>query len=115
MLHAKGDHAAPKLTAPELPPELREIRLDDAAPGEYVGTYRGVFGSLAIVLKENYLEAQIAGQPAFQIFASARNRFFYKVVDAQLEFERDASGKVTRVVLHQNGNHLRAPRMADQR
>jgi hypothetical protein len=38
------------------------------------------------------------------------DRFFYKVVDAELEFERDAGGKVTAVVLHQAGIEQRGQR-----
>ena len=39
------------------------------------------------------------------------NKFFYKIVDMQLDFERDAGGKVVAVVLHENGGHIRAPRV----
>jgi hypothetical protein len=35
-------------------------------------------------------------------------------VEAQLDFERDAGGKVVAVVLHQNGRDLRAPRLAQR-
>ena len=44
--------------------------------------------------------------------AASKDKFFYKVVDAQLDFECDGSGKVTAAVLHQNGREMRAPRMA---
>jgi len=40
---------------------------------------------------------------------------FYKIVDAQLDFERNAGGKIIAVVLHQNGRDMRAPRMPGQR
>lgn len=65
-------------------------------------------------LKGDDLKAQITGQPVFPIFASAKDRFFYKIVDAHLDFERDASGKVVAVVLHQNGRDLRAARMTTE-
>jgi hypothetical protein len=115
VLHQNGDHAAPKLSASDLPPELREIALDAATLGDYVGRYRGGFGVMEIVLKSDRLEAQVTGPPAFPIFANARDRFFYKVVDAQLDFERDAAGKVVAVVLHQDGGHVRAPRIVTGR
>jgi serine-type D-Ala-D-Ala carboxypeptidase/endopeptidase len=66
---------------------------------------------LDVVLMSDHLEAQLTGQAAFPIFASAKDKFFYKVVDAQLDFERDAGEKVVAVVLHQNGRDMRAPRM----
>jgi len=116
VLHQNGDRAAPKLSASELPPELQEIALAAATLGDYVGTYQFDFGAvLDVALKSNYLEAQLTAQPAFPIFASAKDKFFYKIVDAQLDFERDAGGKVVAVVLHQNGRDMRAPRMTTQR
>jgi len=44
------------------------------------------------------------------VYAKAKDHFFYTVVDAQLDFERDASGKIDALVLHQNGHAQRAPR-----
>jgi hypothetical protein len=48
------------------------------------------------------------------MFASAKDRFFLKTVDADLDFERDACGKVAAVVLHQNGRDIRASRMTTE-
>lgn len=56
------------------------------------------------------LFARLTGQSAAPIFASAMDEFFYDVVDAQLSFERDESGEVVRVILHQNGVSQAAPR-----
>jgi D-alanyl-D-alanine-carboxypeptidase/D-alanyl-D-alanine-endopeptidase len=116
VLHQNGDRAAPKLSASELPQEPQEIELDAAALDDYVGKYQFDFGAvLDVALKSGHLEAQLTAQPAFPIFASSRDKFFYKVVDAQLDFERDAGEKVVAVVLHQNGRDMRAPRMPTQR
>jgi hypothetical protein len=67
-----------------------------------------------ITLKGGQLYAQLGDQPAFPVFASAKDRFFYTVVDAQLEFVRDHA-RVTALILHQNGQALRAPRVAGHR
>ena len=82
--------------------------------GEYVGKYRFSFGVLDVALKNDHLDAQLTGQAAFPIFANAKDKFFYKVVDAQLHFKRDAGGKVIEVVLHQNGRDMRASRTTTQ-
>jgi CubicO group peptidase (beta-lactamase class C family) len=112
VLHQKGDHVAPKQTGME--PKV--IPLDATTLGDYTGKYGFNFGAaLDVTLKSGRLEAQLTGQNAFPIFASARDRFFYKVVDAQLAFERDADGKVVAVVLRQNGRDVRAARMATER
>ena len=65
---------------------------------------------LDVTLKDTQLQAQVTGQPAFPIYASAADKFFYKIVEAQLDFERDGTGKVVAVMVHQNGQNLRAPR-----
>ena len=49
-----------------------------------------------------------------EISRSLPASFFYKVVDAQLEFGRDADDKVVAVVLHQNGRDRRASRLPAQ-
>jgi serine-type D-Ala-D-Ala carboxypeptidase/endopeptidase len=116
VLHQNGDHTAAKLSASELPPELKEIAFDAAGSGDYVGKYQFDFGAvLDVVLKSDHLEAQLTGQAALPIFASSKDKFFYKVVDAQLAFERDSSEKIVAVVLHQGGRDLRASRIATQR
>jgi serine-type D-Ala-D-Ala carboxypeptidase/endopeptidase len=115
VLHQNGDHAALKLSASELPPEPKEIELDAATLSDYIGKYQLNSGAVVdFTLKGDHLETQITGQPAFPIFASAKDKFFLKVVDAQLDFERDAGGKVVAVFLHQNGRDIRVPRMTAQ-
>jgi serine-type D-Ala-D-Ala carboxypeptidase/endopeptidase len=111
VLHQNGDHPAPKLSTAEVPPEPVEITLDAAALGAYVGKYKFDFGVLDVELKGDHLEAQLTGQPAAPVFASGSDQFFYRVVDAQLSFERDADKKITAVVLHQNGRDMRAIRL----
>ena len=49
----------------------------------------------------DHLMAQLTGQPKFPIFAESETLFFYKVVEATLEFQKDASGVVTAVRLRQ--------------
>jgi hypothetical protein len=54
--------------------------------------------------------AQLTGQSAFPIFAESQALFFYKVVEATLEFQQDASGAVTAVRLRQGSIDTLAPR-----
>jgi hypothetical protein len=57
--------------------------------------------------------AQLGGQPRFEIFPRSDTEFFWKVVDAQVTFVKDASGKVVGAKHHQNGQTIHAPRLAD--
>jgi hypothetical protein len=52
----------------------------------------------------------LSGQPAFPIFPESEALFFYKVVDATLEFQKDANGAVTAVRLRQGPIDSLAPK-----
>jgi serine-type D-Ala-D-Ala carboxypeptidase/endopeptidase len=71
---------------------------------EYVGEYP-LTPAFVITISEadGALFAQATGQGKARLFASANDEFFYKVVDAQISFQRGADGKITGLVLHQNG------------
>jgi hypothetical protein len=65
---------------------------------------------LSITLDGNQLMAQLTGQPKFPIFAESETLFFFKIVEATLEFQKDASGAVTAVRLRQGAINTLAPR-----
>lgn len=92
--------------------ERKEIKLSPEVLKQYVGDYEIAPGAtLSLTLDGDQLSAQLTGQPKFPVFAEAQNLFFYKVVDAQLEFTKDASGKVTQVILHQGGRDMPAKKL----
>lgn len=62
--------------------------------------------SITITHEDGKLIAQATGQEKGEIFAETENRFFFKVVDAQITFERGDDGRATRLTLHQNGQNL---------
>jgi len=114
VLHQNGDHVAPRVSAAELPPEHKQIALDAAAARDYVGKFQIASGpELDIMLSGDQLSAQLSGQPALPVYPEGKDAFFYKVVEAQLTFERDGQGKVVAVVLHQNGREVRAKRIVE--
>ncbi len=81
-----------------------EITLPPQLLDRYVGEYQLAPTFIITVTREgNALFAQATNQPRFPIFAEKEDEFFLKVVDAQLRFTKDASGSVTGLVLHQNG------------
>jgi bla regulator protein BlaR1 len=88
------------------------ITLDSAVLDRYTGDYQVAPNAVLAVTREgNQLFAQLTGQPKAEIFAQSESEFFYKIVKAQISFERDAQGRTTRLVLHQNGANLAAPRI----
>jgi hypothetical protein len=57
------------------------------------------------------LFAQLTGQPKIEIFPKSETEFFWKVVNAQITFVKNASGKVTKATHEQAGSRFDAPRM----
>ena len=73
----------------------------------YAGTYAlSLLFAITITVEDGKLMAQATGQEKYQIFPASESKFFYKVVDAQITFEKNKDGKVTKLVLHQNGRDM---------
>jgi hypothetical protein len=97
-----ADTPAPTAAAPDKS-ERKEIKLPASTLDRYVGTYLFQPGQFYTVRRKgDGLEAQMTGQPAIEIFAQSETAFFYKVIDAQLDFVSDG-GPASSVVLHQGG------------
>lgn len=72
----------------------------------YVGEYELEPSFTITITKEgNALFGQATGQAKFQLYPESATRFFLKVVDAKVEFFKDANAKVSHLVLYQNGEH----------
>lgn len=104
LLIQAGERAKPLGVRPTI--KLRATALE-----AFVGTYELAPGVvLKITRKDDQLMAQLTGQPAFRIYPQSDSRFYYRVVDAQLTFDRDSKKKITGLTLHQNGQAAKAPR-----
>lgn len=92
----------------------KETTLSPKTLAEYAGRYRlAPSFDLMVSASGTELTVQATGQSALPVFASARDEFFYKAVDAQLSFQRAADGSVSSVVLHQNGRDLKGARQSE--
>ena len=94
---------------------LNTVRAPVALPAalldEYPGEYQLAPGFTITIRREgDGLSAQATGQAAYRVYASARDEFFFQIVDAQVSFVRDSAGKVSSLVLHQGGRDLPGPR-----
>lgn len=94
-----------------LPSERQAATVAPDQLTQYEGVYE-LAPTFAITMRvrDGKLMTQATGQQEFELFAESKDRFFLKVVDAQVEFTRDASGKVTGLILHQGGRSMPAPR-----
>ena len=76
----------------------------------YVGEYKSPDGMVNVGLNGGHLTLQLPGQGAFPLFAESATKFFLKVSEIEIGFNKSAAGKVTQVVIYQDGAELKAPR-----
>ena len=93
------------------PTARQEIKIAPAVFDAYVGEYQlAPSFSITVTREGERFMTQATGQQKVEIFASSETEFFLKVVDAQLTFVKDATGKVTGLVLHQGGRDINGTR-----
>jgi hypothetical protein len=83
-------------------PERKPVTLPDEILKRYVGKYARRPGlDLVITLEgDRQLMAESTGQFKYPLFAESETRFFFKDVDADIEFAKSASGAVDHLILH---------------
>jgi serine-type D-Ala-D-Ala carboxypeptidase/endopeptidase len=95
------------------PIKIRKVaKVDPAVLKSYEGTYvLSLAFAITITVENGQLMAQATQQPKIQFFPESETKFFCKMVDAQISFEKDAKGHVNKLVLHQNGQDMPAARV----
>lgn len=94
-------------------PRAKAVTLGEAALSAYVGEYAIAGAPVKFTIRRGgeALEAQLTGQPFLPVFAKGDDVFFYTAVDAELHFERDDTGAVIALTLHQGPIRQRAERI----
>jgi CubicO group peptidase (beta-lactamase class C family) len=96
----------------QLTSERKEISLSPEILGKYVGVYgMGPGANMTITLADGQLSAQLSGQGKLPVSAESQRMFFYKVVDAEIEFPEGEKGPASQLILHQNGRDMTAKRL----
>jgi 3-oxoadipate enol-lactonase len=94
--------------------ELQERKIVNV-PAEVLQSYAGLYdserGVVAIGLEGGHLTMQVPGQAVFPLFAESASKFFLKVGDVEIEFHKNAAGKIANAIIYQDGETLKAPRM----
>jgi hypothetical protein len=100
---------APKIDMSEF---TVDTTVDPALYDDYVGRYDyGNEGVMTVTTESGRLFAQLARQRRFEIFPHAKDKFFWKVVDAQITFVRDDQGRVSGGIHHQDGQTTNVPKL----
>jgi len=94
---------------PDFHPAVRtQIKLEPAALARYVGSYQITPQfSIAFTLEGDQLMTQATGEPKMPIFPESDRKFFFKVMDAEVEFFSDDKGQVSYLILHQGGHEIK--------
>jgi CubicO group peptidase (beta-lactamase class C family) len=91
-----------------------EVKVDPNIYNDYTGNYELFPGFVLTITKENdRLMTQATGQPKFEMFPESETKFFLKVVEAQIIFQRDETGSVSQLTLHQNSQDMVAKRIKE--
>lgn len=90
----------------------KEIELSTAILEAYVGEYELTPSfTLTVSMDDGKLFCQATGQSRFPIYPESETRFFFKAVDAQVDFQKEESGKTNKLILHQGGRDMPALRI----
>lgn len=91
-----------KLVAPK---QHVERAADPATLGRYVGVYRfGPTYAIQVSLEYGHLWVRDNSDKSLELFSEKDDEFFFQAIDAQVSFVADTSGKVTKLILHVNGD-----------
>lgn len=89
------------------PKERIEITLSEKELKEYIGKYELSPGFIMeITVTNGKIYVQATGQGRDEIFAETKDKFFSKVVPANLVFNRDENGSVNMLTLQQGGREI---------
>lgn len=86
---------------------VKEVIIADQVLETYVGKYELMPGFVLNITKAgSQMKAQATGQPEFPIFPKTENVFYFKVVPAQLTFNKNGDGSIESVTLLQGGQEI---------
>jgi hypothetical protein len=92
----------------------KPVPFDPAHFDKYVGYYQLGPSTIFTISREgNHFFSRLTGQVNVEFFPESETKFFATVVPAQISFSTDGQGRVTQLVLHQNGLEQPAPRVTE--
>ncbi len=93
------------ILVPGAPPAPQPIVVAPRLLADYSGRY-ALAPNVVVTIEPSAigLTVQATGQQSFSAYATARDEFFLRDLDAQLSFRRNTAGAVEAVMLHQNGH-----------
>jgi len=95
-----------------MPKLRREVQVDPAVLAAYAGRYE-ISPTFILTVRPDggHLYIQATAQAEFEVYAESETEFFYRVVNAQVSFDRPEGGVAPSLTLHQNGKHMPGKRL----
>ncbi|MBK7429122.1 MAG: serine hydrolase [Saprospiraceae bacterium] len=91
----------------EIAEEKKEYKISPEELPQYIGKYELQESfAIRIYLENTALIAQATAQPPFELVPLAKDRFYPREVDAEIEFVRDEQNKIIKLVLNQGGRKM---------
>jgi CubicO group peptidase (beta-lactamase class C family) len=92
--------------------KAEELKIDNSVLSKYEGQFQ-LAPSFIITIRVdgNKIFAQATGQSEFEIFPSSETKFYYKVVNAQIEFVKNDESNFNKLILYQNNREMPAERI----
>jgi CubicO group peptidase (beta-lactamase class C family) len=98
-----------------LPSERVEIRVSEDSLRKFAGLYELSPDTNAIItVSGGKLFTQLGSEEPEELLAESATRFFSRSIDGQIEFEQDAQGVVTGLILHLDGGKHPAKRLPER-
>ncbi len=82
----------------------KPFQVDESILKTYTGKYKLGAEILTVSKEGKQLFIELGGEDKVAIYPEKANKFYLKVVDAQLEFIKDAKGNIKKAILYQDGS-----------
>jgi CubicO group peptidase (beta-lactamase class C family) len=97
-----------------LPAPVEDKAADPKTFADYEGRYDYKSAVMTVTVEKDALYAHLTDQPKLRLWPKGKDTFFWKEVDAQVEFARNDQGKVEAARHTQGGNTFRAAKIEDK-
>jgi CubicO group peptidase (beta-lactamase class C family) len=86
--------------------EKKIAKVDPAVYEAYEGKYKLPIGLVTLTRQGDRLMGEALGEAKFELFPESETKFFLKIVDAQIVFQKDEQGQVNTFTLFQGGEEM---------
>jgi pimeloyl-ACP methyl ester carboxylesterase len=91
--------------------ERQGIEVPAAILQSYAGKYGAGPFEMTVTLKDGQLLLQTPGVPPLPMFAESQTKFFMKNFQVEVEFIKEAAGKITQAIVYQSGDSFKLDRL----